>query len=199
MPVFPGTPQPALTPALTIAEHGFSETMLQMMSHTGTHIDAPSHMIALAPNLDDFAADKFCGPALIIAHPPTAGKRIELKALQQIEDAIKRAEFVLFDTGHSKKWGATEYFGPYPILTKEAAEFLASFPLKGVGVDAISFDELDAAESPIHHILLGAGFVLIENLTNLQQAPAAGCLFAALPLKYRHADGSPVRAVAIEM
>ena len=197
MPVFPGTPQPVLKPLLSIEEHGFGETMLQMMSHTGTHMDAPSHMIAGAPGLDDFLAEKFFGPALIINHLPSAGRSIELEALRQEEDKIARAEFVLFCTGHSEKWGSAEYLGPFPLLTRAAAEFLTSFPLKGVGIDAISFDELDATDSPIHRILLSAGFVLLENLANLRQAPAEGGLFAALPLKYKNADGSPVRAVLI--
>jgi kynurenine formamidase len=199
MPVFPGTPQPGLSPVLTIAEHGFGETMLHIMSHTGTHIDAPSHMIAPAPSLDDFPVDKFFGLALIIDYPPCAQELIELKALQQMREKIECAEFVLFNTGHSQKWGAREYFGGFPILTREAAEFLAAFPLKGVGIDAISFDKLDAADSPIHKILLSAGLILIENLTNLQQVQGEYCMFAALPLKYKNADGSPVRAFAIQM
>jgi len=199
MPVFPGTAQPRLKRILTVAEHGFAETMLQIMSHTGAHIDAPSHMIEGAPGLDDFLADKFFGLALIIDHPPCAGACIELKALQRIREKIERAEFVLFNTGHSEKWGAKEYFGAFPLLTQEAALFLASFPLKGAGIDAISFDELDSAKSPIHHILLGAGLILIENLTNLKQVQGEYCMFAALPLKYNKADGSPTRAIAIEV
>jgi kynurenine formamidase len=47
--------------------------------------------------------------------------------------------------------------------------------------------------------LLSAGFILIENLTNFKQVKGEYCLFSALPLKYDNADGSPVRAVAIEI
>ena len=199
MPVFPGTSQPTLKPALTIAEHGFAETMLHMVSHTGAHIDAPSHMIEGAPGLDDFPVDKFFGLALIIDHPPCAGSSIEIKPLQQMSDKIERAEFVLFHTGHSQKWGTDDYFHSFPILTREAAEFLTSFSLKGLGIDAISFDEVNSTESPIHHILLGAGLILVENLTNFRQVQDEYCMFSALPLKYENADGSPTRAVAIEI
>ena len=199
MPVFPGTSQPTLTPAFTIAQHGSAETVLQMFSHTGTHIDAPAHMIAGAPALDNFSVEKFCGPALIVNHPPAAGLSIELYLLEQMQEKIKQAEFVLFNTGHSEKWGTKAYFEPFPLLTSAAAEFLISFPLKGVGIDAISFDKIHAGASPIHHILLGAGLILIENLTNLQHIKGEYCLFFALPLKYGQADGSPTRAAAIEM
>ena len=199
MPVYPGTPLPELAPVLTLAAHGFGETMLQMLSHTGTHIDAPSHMIESAPGLDDFSVDKFFGLALIIDHHACAGPSIELKALRQMKEKIERAEFVLFHTGHSEKWGMPEYFGPFPLLTRQAAEFLASFPLKGVGIDAISFDEVDTADSPIHHILLGSGLILIENLCNFKQVQGEYCMFSALPLKFNKSDGSPTRAIAIEM
>ena len=199
MPVFPGTGQPKLTPALTIAEQGFGETMLHMVSHTGTHIDAPSHMIEGAPGLDDFSVEKFFGLALIIDYPPCAGLSIEFKPLQKMREKIERAEFVLFNTGHSQKWGMPDYFSAFPILTREAAEFLTAFSLKGLGIDAISFDEVETADSPIHHILLGANLILIENLANFKQVQGEYCMFAAMPLKYNNADGSPTRAVAIEM
>lgn len=199
MPVFPNTAAPQLTPILTVAQHGFGETMLRMMSHTGTHIDAPAHMIAGAAGLDDFPVDKFFGLALIIDYPPCAGSIIEFKALQQMEEKIGRAEFVLFHTGHDKKWGQREYFGAYATLSAKAAEYLASFPLKGIGIDAISFDGIEVQHSPIHHILLGANFILIENLSHLEQVEGEYCLLSVLPLKYGQADGSPVRAVAIEM
>lgn len=69
--------------------------------------------------------------------------------------------------------------------------------LKGVGMDTISADPADAADLPVHNILLGAGMVLVKNLTNLEAVPAPSFLFAGFPLKIRDADGSPVRAVAI--
>ena len=48
----------------------------------------------------------------------------------------------------------------------------------------------------MHRIVLGAGLVIIENLTNLEQLVGRAFRFAALPLKYEDADGAPVRAVA---
>ena len=45
-------------------------------------------------------------------------------------------------------------------------------------------------------IVLGAGLVIVENLTNLEGLIGRAFRFAALPLKYENADGAPVRAVA---
>lgn len=48
----------------------------------------------------------------------------------------------------------------------------------------------------MHRIVLGAGLVIVENLTNLEGLIGRAFRFAALPLKYENADGAPVRAVA---
>lgn len=199
MPVYPGTASPILEPANSIARDGFAETMLHMVSHTGTHIDAPAHMLTGAQNLDDMPIEQFFGLALIIDYPHCAGERIELLPLQQMRDKIERAEFVLFHTGHSRAWGTEGYFGGFATLTPEAASYLAEFPLKGLGIDAIGFDPVTSTDNPVHHILFAKGMILIENLCNLHEVKGEYCMFSALPLKYSKADGSPTRAIAIEM
>ena len=66
MPVYPGTEQPVLTTACTIREAGYRETLLHMYSHTGTHMDAPAHMIEGGKTLDTFPAEAFVGPGLAL-------------------------------------------------------------------------------------------------------------------------------------
>ena len=66
MPVYPGTEQPVLTTACTIREAGYRETILHMYSHTGTHMDAPAHMIEGGRTLDAFPAETFVGPGFVL-------------------------------------------------------------------------------------------------------------------------------------
>ncbi len=66
MPVYPGTEQPVLTTACTIRDAGYRETILHMYSHTGTHMDAPAHMIELGRTLDAFPAETFVGPGFVL-------------------------------------------------------------------------------------------------------------------------------------
>lgn len=62
-----------------------------------------------------------------------------------------------------------------------------------IGVDPIRDQMLS-----IHRQLLRDGNkVIIENLTNLAAAGEGLFTFCALPLKYVHADGSPIRAIGI--
>ena len=197
MPVYPETEPPKLTPSNTFEQHGFRETLLTMGSHTGTHMDAPAHMLRDGKTLDQFPADKYVGTAYVLDCSDLAGKEIPKARLQLHASEIEAADFLLFYTGWEKYWGSEQYFSPFPVLSLEAAEYLAAFPLKGGGTDAISIDPMDTADYPVHKILLGAGFVNTENLCNLASLVGKTFPYATLPLRFKNADGSPVRAVAM--
>ena len=66
MPVYPGTDTPKLIPANSYEKDGFRETLLQMYSHTGTHMDPPAHLYAGRTTLDRFPTEQFIGKALVI-------------------------------------------------------------------------------------------------------------------------------------
>ena len=131
MPVYPETEPPKLTPSNTFEQHGFRETLLTMGSHTGTHMDAPAHMLRDGKTLDQFPADKYIGTAYVLDCSDLAGKEIPKARLQLHASEIEAADFLLFYTGWEKYWGSEQYFSPFPVLSLEAAEYLAAFPLKG--------------------------------------------------------------------
>lgn len=194
MPVYPGTESPKISEACTMEEHGFREAYLQFYSHTGTHMDAPAHMIARGKYLDDFSIEQFVGNAVVIE--VNTGK-IEKLFLEQYESIIKSVDFVLLKTNWGNKWGRADYFNNFPTLTEAAAIYLTTFNLKGVGVDAISVDEMTTKRFPVHHALLSSPMVLIENL-NLKEVKHLDIfVLNVLPLKTKKTDGSPVRASAI--
>jgi kynurenine formamidase len=197
MPVYPGSKTPRFSTPCTIEKDGFLERIITLSSHTGTHIDAPAHIIPLAATLDRLPVSRFAGSAAVIDLTGLKSARIEPRELLPYEGLIKNSEFVLIFTGWSRYWGEQEYFRGYPVLTDEAALRLADFQLKGVGVDVISVDEAGSTELPIHKILLGRGLVVIENLAHLDQLPSANFTFCCFPLKLGDAEASPVRAAAI--
>ena len=197
MPVYPETDPPRLTPANTFEQHGFRETLLTLGSHTGTHMDAPAHMLREGKTLDQFPADKYTGTAYVLDCSDLAGKEIPKARLQLHAEEIEAADFLLFYTGWDRYWGSAEYFSPFPTLSLEAAEYLASVPLKGVGTDAISIDPMDTTDYPVHKLLLGAGFVNTENLCRLAPLAGRSVPYLTLPLHFKDADGAPVRAIAI--
>ncbi len=195
MPVYPGTEPPTFRTANTVAKDGFAEKLLTMVSHTGTHIDAPAHMLAGAPTLDQLGAGHFVGRACVL---DVAGREtIERALLEDQASRVEGCDFVLFHTGWDRYWGQECYFEAFPVLSREAAQWLAGRGLKGVGFDAISVDPVGTTEFGNHFVFFRAGMICIENLTGLEALVGQRFLFSCLPLKLAEADGSPVRAVAI--
>lgn len=194
MPVYPGTEQPQLTTACTIEEAGYRETLLHMFSHTGTHMDAPAHMLLDGAVLDSYDADKFTGTAVVVDCRGEAD--ISLPLLQRYD--LDGVDFVLFCTGWDKKWGSPEYYEGFPCLTADAAAYLATLPLKGVGEDSISLDPCGSVDFPNHITLLRADFVNTENLAGLDALIGRRFTFVTLPLKFENSDGCSCRAIAME-
>lgn len=197
MPVFPGTTPPVIADAFTIARDGFAEKSLQFVSHTGTHIDAPGHILAGAPRLDGFSAGRFIGRGLVLDVSGVRARAIEVSDLKPYEARLPAVDFALLHTGWARLWGSDGYFAAYPVLSPAAALWLAGFALKGMGADTISVDEVDSAALVVHRALFAAGLLIIENLAGLEALVGREFVFSCLPLKIADADGSPVRAVAI--
>ncbi|MGD9331722.1 MAG: cyclase family protein [Desulfobacterales bacterium] len=198
MPVYPGTPPLENKPIARLQEKGFRERLLSFCSHTGTHMDAPSHLIRQAKTLDQFSADHFIGNGLCIDTTEMKTGVIEWEWLQHYQEALSISEFVLLRTGWGRYWGSNRYFEGYPVLSTAAAQGLVAFALKGVGVDAPSLDTIDAVDYPIHRILLASDTLIIENLADLDRLPEGhfGQL-CSLPLHLAGADGAPARVVAV--
>lgn len=193
--VYPGTEPPQIQVANTIERDGFAELRVSFYSHTGTHIDAPCHILPGTRALDDFPVNQFIGQALVVDCRAFIGQEITLDFLQSYQKAIEKIEFILLRADWSAHWTSATYFEGYPTLSREAAEWLVQFPLKGIGLDMISIDRVDASDLPIHHIVLAKEILIIENLCRLDQLPPQ-FLFQCLPLPIRAADGAPVRAIA---
>jgi arylformamidase len=197
MPFFPGTEPPGISDPYTIAANGFAEKGLRLLSHTGTHVDAPCHLLAGAPTLDELGIGHFYGPGRVVDVSHVRGRHIGIADLQKEEARIAAVDFLLFHSGWERFWGETEYFGAYPVLAADAARWLSGFRLKGVGVDMVSLDEVDSTSLVVHRTLLAKKIVLVENLANLGMLIGKDFDFSCLPLKISEADGSPIRAVAI--
>ncbi|MFW6149418.1 MAG: cyclase family protein [Atribacterota bacterium] len=198
MLIYPGDELPNFKKVATIDKNGYRETKITLHSHTGTHIDAPAHMLKHGNFLENIEINSFFGKAIILNFDNRKNPLINLDALLLHQEKIKKVEFVIIKTGWSKYWGENKYYENYPYLSKEAAEWLSEFNLKGIGIDAISIDRSDTNNFIVHKILLARNIFIIENLTNLDSVQNDYFMLSVLPLKYKGADGSPVRAIAIE-
>jgi len=199
MSVYPGTEPPVLSVPCTIALDGYTETLLHLYSHTGTHMDAPAHMIAGGLTLERFPPEQFVGSAFVIdCSALGAGACIDLSLIEKELEAAKRADFLLFRTGWDKKWGTNAYFGDFPCISSALADFIVSTGKKGIGLDVISVDPINSKTMENHmRILSGGKTVIIENLRDLEKVGKKPFTLVAAPLKFESSDGAPTRVLAL--
>jgi len=206
MSMFPGVDAPRLYVAYNHNECGFMETLISLYSHTGTHIDAPAHLYANGATLDNYPVEQFVGKALIVdCRRLKKGEKISISLLEEQGDKLNKANFILFLTGHSRLWGSPDYFSGFPILSHEVVEWVNLRKLKGIGIDAPSFDpvtnnDLAQAGDELHNhraILKTNNTILLENLCKLEEVGDEPFTLCALPLNTVNADGAPARVVAL--
>jgi kynurenine formamidase len=195
MPVFPGDAPPRFDRTRTVDRDGFNVTALRLGTHVGTHLDAPAHLAPTGATLDQMPLESFAGPGLVV-DVSQAGPVVGPDFFRPLAPDIRRADFLLLQTGRGPYWGRPEYFDRHPVLDPPAAAYLMDLGLKGLGLDAASVDPVDSTTVPVHRALLERGAIIIENLAHLDRPPRQGFIFWALPLLLRGGDGSPVRAAA---
>lgn len=187
MPVHPGDPEVRFTRFCTHEEDGYQVTQYCLGSHSGTHLDAPRHLFADGATLDRYEVERFVGPGVVVdcrtaPDAAMASRVVEASVLAErlALHPVPRDGFVLLWTE-----GA--------LLTVDAARCLLEMGPGVVGTDGPS---LDAAPYPVHHLLLGHGVLLAENLQGLDRLGPGPVTCAFLPLAATDADGAPVRAIA---
>lgn len=194
MPVYPGTPNINISRFGHIETDGFRELNIGITTHTGTHIDAPAHVLKNGKSLDMYNTDRFIGKGIVLPHNselPLSIETIKKKITKDIN-----ISFVLINTQHDKHWGSNKYFQESPFPCLDVIEYLAQLPIKAIGIDSLSIDSLSHQTLPNHHCLLKSDILIIENLTNLHHLIDKEFQLFCFPLNIEKSDGSPVRAVA---
>lgn len=172
-------------------------------THIGTHADAPRHFIPNGGTIDEVPLDVLVGAA-------TVADFTECQPLQEIDVAdLKRRlgdkvpKRLILRTGWSRYFGDMKFYNEYPFLSENAAQWLVDNGVRLIAMDTPSPDNPahsrgTAKDSPNHKILLGAGVVLVEYLTNLKALTALEVELIVMPLKLKGCDGAPARCAAIE-
>lgn len=178
-------------------EHGYKESNINVNTHVGTHMDAPSHIFPNLKNIDDIGVENFVGKALIINIDGL--KEIGIEVLNSYEKKLKEVDFVIFNTNWDRYWGEKEYYD-HPYLSLELAERIIEFSnIKGVGIDTFSVDKYGDYSLEAHKTLLKTDRIFImENLCNLSRLENEIVNLIALPLNIKGFEGGPIRVIVIE-
>lgn len=198
MPVYPGTDTPKFIPANSYEKDGFKETLVQMYTHTGTHMDPPAHLYADRTTLDRLPADQFIGKALVIdCRSLSEGEAITIENINKYGEKAAQADFLLFNLGWDKRWGTESYFGDYSCINDEVLTYIINGNYKGIGFDVIGLDPIADTNLTRHKKLFkNRDIINIENLKNLELCGNELFWFSCFPLKLENCDGTPIRAIA---
>jgi arylformamidase len=194
MVIFPTDPVPRIY-RLHDAALGAKVTMsmLEIISHTGTHLDMPLHFIPGGSSVSDMPLDATIGPARVIEiKDPQKIKVPELK-----KHNIKKGERVLFKTRNSPKTYESERFvEDYVYFDVAAAEYLVEKGVILVGLDCITIGHFKEEDNLMktHQVFLQAGVYILEDCA-MANVPPGEYELLCLPLLIFGGDAGPCRAI----
>ncbi len=196
MQTYPGDPDVSISPHAAHEADGYRVTSLELGSHAGTHIDAPSHTEPDGDTLGTYTVDSFRFEARVV----DCGDVVAREAIPPAAVPETDAEMLAFWTGWDDHWGTDRYLD-HPYLAPATARCCVAAG-HHVATDTLNPDPTptdraspdEPAGVPAHHPLLGTDRFVLENLTGLERLPQRVTLHA-YPLAL-DADGEPIRAVA---
>lgn len=165
-------------------------TEMALGSHTGTHIDAPSHYIEGGMTVDEIPPAVLAGPARVLDCSDAGG----IIGPGSLAGRLGSARRLILKTGFSER---REFDPGYPSLSLEAAQALVDAGIACLGIDTPSVESFHG-DGAVHRRLLGSGMVVLE-LLDLSAVPEGDYFMVALPMRLKGADGSPVRAILWDM
>ena len=183
--------KPKIMVTRTLKE-GANESKLDIYVHTGSHVDAPYHVLHDGKTIEKIGLDKFMGKAVVLDFTEIKNS-ITKNHLKNPKLKIQKNDIVLLKT---KNKAGNAFNTNFTYLDKSGAEFLASKKIKAVGIDNLGI-ERSQPKHETHKILLSKGIVIFEGL-DLSKVKQGRYFFHGLPLKIRKGDASPVRAVLVD-
>ena len=200
MTTYPGIPGPHVCDFLSReASRGryapgvtFHIGRIDLVANTGTYLDSPFHRYADGRDISQLKLEELADLPAIVLHA-SGGRAIDVPALRGLE---VRGRAVLVHTGWDQHWRTERYASGHPFVTAAAAQWLKDQGARLVGIDSLNIDDTADGERPVHTTLLGAGIPIVEHLRGLEQLPAEGFTFSAVPPAIRGMGTFPVRAYA---
>lgn len=198
-----------------------NEEKITLSTHTGTHLDSPSHFGSKCegktPKTIDEIPLEWCysdGVLLSFCNkkPGEEITREDIEnELHRIGYRIKENDIVLIRTGTDKKWGSPNYFFSAPGLGRSATSYLVENGVKIIGIDCYSLDRPimtmindyykthnNRCLWPAHFYGREKEYCHIERLTNLDKLPVNyGFKISCFPIKLKGLGAAWIRAVAI--
>jgi len=186
---FPWHPVTTLDQTANYRDHQCVVRRLSIGTHSGTHIDAPSHIFREMLTLEQYDPNLWYTEAMVLDFTPREPR--QAITLEEMRQKFQETNIgVIVKTGWDKYFGREDYYKTYPPISNEAAEFL----VEGGAI-------VVAADTPftldVHRILLKKGIPLITNINHSDQLKSGRVRLIAAPLLIKDGDGAPARVMAV--
>lgn len=167
---------------------GFKTTLIKMLSHTGTHIDAPSHYLQNGRTIDQIPLEHLIGDGCVVNLSSNGSIETEVNVEKKI---------VLLKTGEGKSLERGKFNENYITPKTNLIEYLIRSNIRALGIDTLSIDAYADKDFPNHFSLLKADIPIIEGL-NLENVTPGEYFCILMPLHLQGLDGAPSRCVLIQ-
>ncbi len=186
-----------------IAHHMMSR--VEIVTHIGTHIDAPCHFLDGTASIDEVPLDSTVKPGRVIplSHLPPRSP-VTANAILETGVDFDSSVIPLLHTGWTDRaWGTEQFWNEMIYLDTSAAALMVE---RGVSAVAMDFFpeapywlgiDVGAAPGRNHRTLLGNQTILIQMLTNIGAIPEGAFRLVGVPLRLEGLDGSPARVFAM--
>lgn len=199
MVVWPGQSKPKIEVKTDNDADGISLTKISLMSHHGTHVDAPKHYYKRGTTIDEIAPGKLVGPCKVIDLTGffQAGGPAEIGRAHFEKHKVRRDDKILIKTGNYRLLKKDRFTSDYISLSRDAAKFLSERKVSLIGIDYLGIEKKGNPGHPVHKLLLKEGVIILEGL-NLEKVKGGDYFLLCAPLKLAEADASPARVFLID-
>ena len=193
-------PPPRIERIASIPQRPLNITELQMVVHTGTHVDSPRHFFNDGPAFQDIPLQRLMGPGVVWRIDKPIYGLIEIDDLERMRPRLLPGDILAIDSGAAARVGTPDY-DRHPSLSVAAAQWLVAQRLKLLAVDMPTPDiAIDRRPEgfiwPVHRALLRDGVLIAEQVTNLESFTGGRAEFMFCPLNIVDCDGAPARVLA---
>ena len=190
MSTYPSDPDVSIKVQKQIENDGSLLHSFSMGTHTGTHLDAPAHIIPNTKTLSDFALESFFGLAI----------KVDNDSYKSLKRRKEKFDGIIYDTGWYNKFEdpITFYGNKRPVIPMDLIQISIELNVNFFGCDLPSVDTSGLKDKPLHYALLEKDIIIYESLANLNCVPTSVPFkFYGFPLSFQNFDGSPVRAIGL--
>ena len=202
-----------LTHATNAQALAYQPTGKSALEQFGTRIDAPAHFARGLWTVDQIPTERLIAPLVVLDVAANAANRPDyqisvedIAKWEQSHSQIPLCSVIMARTGWDSRWHSTKDYRNadrggtlhFPGYSQDAAKFLIEGRnALGLGIDTLNVDYGPSKDFPVRQYTLSHSVYQLENVANLDHAPATGGMVVVAPTKLESGSNGPVRILAL--